>query len=54
MAVKKKSGYDCQDYRQEMVLAGLRGRLQKEDLSQEERDAILKEIRMLESAMGMD
>ena len=54
MVAKKKTGYNCKDYRQEMVLAGLRGRLQKEDLTEEERDAIVKEIRKLESAMGMD
>lgn len=54
MSAKEETAYGCKDYRQEMVLAGLRGRLQKEDLSEDERDAIVEEIRRLESAMGMD
>ena len=52
--VSKKENYGCSDYRQEMILGGLRMRLQKEDLSEEERDAILKQIRGLETAMALD
>jgi len=52
--VSKEENYGCTDYRQEMILAGLRMRLQKEDLSKEERDAIFKEIRGLEAAMALD
>ena len=52
--VSKKENYGCTDYRQEMILAGLRVRLQKEELSEEERDAILKEVRGLEAAMALD
>ena len=52
--MSKKENFGCTDYRQEMTLAGLRVRLQKEDLSREERDAILKEVKRLETAMALD
>ena len=52
--MSKKENYGCTDYRQEMILAGLRVRLQREDLSEEERDTILKEIKGLEAAMALD
>jgi hypothetical protein len=54
VTVNKKDKYGCTDYREEMMLAGLRVRLQKEDLSEEEKNAILKEIRSLERAAGLD
>ncbi|MBW1720888.1 MAG: hypothetical protein JRJ78_02365 [Deltaproteobacteria bacterium] len=46
--------YTCQDYRQEMLLAGLKNRIHNEDLSPEERETLEEEIRKLESDMGMD
>jgi hypothetical protein len=46
--------YTCKEYRQEMVLAGLKKRSARQDLSEEERQHILDEIRRLEAAMGMD
>lgn len=52
--MNKQDKYGCEDYRQEMILAGLRVRLQREDLSEEEKDAILNEIRSLERAAGLD
>jgi hypothetical protein len=45
--------YTCQDYRKEMVLLGLRNRLNASELSEEERFRILTEIRRLEKEMGM-
>ena len=38
----------CSDYRQEMILLGLRQRLAKEDLSEPEKKAIKAEIEKLE------
>ncbi|QTA92611.1 hypothetical protein [Desulfonema magnum] len=46
--------YTCTDYRTEMILLGLERRLNQEDLSEEERRAILSEIRKLEEKMGLD
>ncbi|MCP4104536.1 MAG: biliverdin-producing heme oxygenase [Desulfobacteraceae bacterium] len=48
------SKYTCSDYRQEMILMGLKNRLNQQDLSDEERDRIIEEIKKLESAMEMD
>ena len=41
--------YGCGDYRYEMLLAGLQARLRREDLSEEERRALEKEVRSLEA-----
>lgn len=46
--------YTCQDYRQEMVLLGLRKRLQESGLSDREKAAVRAEIKRLEAAMKMD
>ena len=46
--------YTCTDYREEMMLLGLRKRLRDEQLSESEREKILQEIRYLETEMGMD
>lgn len=46
--------YTCADYRQEMVLLGLRKRLRDEQLSDAQREKILREIHRLEMEMGMD
>jgi len=46
--------YTCTDYRTEMVLLGLKRRLELEDLSAEEKKEILKQIKKLEAAMGLD
>ena len=42
------SRYGCSDYRIEMMLAGLRARLCKEDLSAEERRELEDKIRAIE------
>ena len=46
--------YTCTDYRTEMILLGLKRRLELEDLSGEEKEEILKQIRKLEAIMGLD
>ena len=52
--MRKRSKYTCREYREEMVLLGLKRRLAQKDLSEEERKAIIEEIQKLESAMEMD
>lgn len=46
--------YTCAEYRQEMILSGLRRQLQQSDLSEKERQALIERIRQLEAEMGMD
>ncbi len=46
--------YTCTDYRTEMILLGLKRRLEQKDLSSEEKEEILKQIKKLEVAMGLD
>ncbi|MDP4727257.1 MAG: hypothetical protein NWS07_08180 [Desulfobacterales bacterium] len=48
------SRYTCRQYREEMILLGLRKRLNVPELSDRERQTIEKEIRRLEAQMGMD
>ena len=46
--------YTCVDYRSEMILVGLRRRLQENGLSEAEKEKIRAEIRALETEMGLD
>ncbi len=46
--------YTCNDYRTEMILLGLKRRLELADLSAEEKEDILKQIKKLEAAIGLD
>lgn len=46
--------YTCNDYRAEMILLGLKRRLEKNGLSEKERKDILREIEKLEAAMKLD
>jgi hypothetical protein len=46
--------YTCHRYREEMVLLGLKKRLSDPALTEDERQAIEKEILCLEAQMGMD
>jgi hypothetical protein len=46
--------YTCREYREEMVLLGLRRRLAQEDLSEEERRALRARLARLEAEMEMD
>ena len=48
-----KPKYTCHEYREEMILLGLKNRLNAEDLKEEEK-AILKEIEELEKKMDMN
>ena len=41
--------YGCSDYRIEMLLVGLRKRLQQDELSEEERRALERELQALEA-----
>jgi hypothetical protein len=43
----------CAQYREEMMLLGLRKRLQEKDLTEEERHRLKAEIRELEANMDM-
>ncbi len=46
--------YTCNDYRQEMILAGLRKQLAAAHLSESEKKRLQEQIRQLEADMGMD
>ncbi len=46
------SQYTCNDYRQEMILLGLRQKLQRSDLTDAERSKLMQEISKLEKAIG--
>jgi hypothetical protein len=45
--------YTCSDYRLEMILLGIRRRLYEEDLLEEEKEKLLKEIKKIEAEMEM-
>lgn len=47
------SPYTCNDYRDEMTLLALRNRLNKDELSEQERHQIEKDIREFEKRIGM-
>lgn len=49
---KMSSTYTCNEYREEMILLGLRQKLLQPDLTAEEREKLLKEIARLEKAIG--
>jgi len=46
--------YTCGDYRQEMILLGLKRRLNDETLEPEEKQTLQKDIRRLEEQMRLD
>ena len=46
--------YTCADYREEMILLGLKRRLRQEDLGEEEKNAILYQIRKIEKDMALE
>jgi len=45
--------YTCQDYREEMILLGLKKQLRDKRLSSDERNRLLAEISRLEKLIGM-
>ena len=63
MSLSQKSGerehfgtgpYTCNEYRQEMMLLGLKNRLSGENLSDKEKQNLVQEIKKLEAVMCMD
>ena len=46
--------YTCTEYREEMILLGLKQRLADPDLSETEKQALLARINQLEQEMEMD
>jgi len=46
--------YTCNDYRLEMMLAGMRRRLADPGLNEDERERLRQEIRLLEREMGLE
>ena len=49
----KKRPYTCADYREEMMLLGLKKRLEAGDLSEEETQSIQEKVAAIEKSMGM-
>lgn len=47
--MSSQTPYGCSDYRIEMMLAGLRARLRREDLSEAERRDLEKTLQSLEA-----
>lgn len=52
--MKPNTRYTCTEYRQEMMLLGLRRRLEEPDLDEVEKRRISEKVRELELQMGMD
>jgi len=52
--MKASGKYTCTEYREEMILLGLKRRLAESDLPETERQALLERIGQLEQEMGMD
>mgnify|MGYP000159183282 CR=1 FL=1 len=48
------SNYTCNDYRAEMILLGLQRQIAQQDLTSEEKEALLRRIEEMEKEMGMD
>ncbi len=51
--MSENSEYTCRQYREEMILLGLRKRLSAPELTDRERRSVEEEIRRLEAQMGM-
>jgi hypothetical protein len=52
--MKNDSKYTCVDYREEMTILGLKRRLKDKNISEEEKQAIILEMKRLESLMQID
>jgi len=46
--------YTCAEYREEMLLIGLRRQLNRKNISKEEKKELIKQIKKLEAEMDMD
>jgi len=49
-----KNKYTCNEYREEMILLGLKKRLASGDLTVEEEEKLMAEIRKIEKEMDME
>ena len=54
MSKNPATPYTCNEYREEMILLGLRRKLAQKDLTPEERDRLRDEIAEVEKKMGLD
>ena len=52
--MKPTGNYTCREYRQEMILLGLKRQLEDAELDEPQRMNIEKKISKLEQQMGMD
>lgn len=50
---RKAGQYGCQEYRQEMILVGLKKRLALSNLTKQEKATLTEEIARLEKEMGL-
>jgi len=46
--------YTCSEYREEMMLLGLQRKLESSELTEKERQEIIREIKKIEHSMGFD
>lgn len=53
MNKRPSAEYTCTDYRTEMMLLGLKLRLEKDRLNDEERETLLSQIQKIEEQMGL-
>ena len=51
--INKKDNYTCSDYRQEMILLGLKKQLNDDCLTDKEQQLVLDQIEKLEEKMGI-
>jgi len=49
-----KNKYTCNEYREEMILLGLKNKLTSADLTQEEKEKLIKEIQEITKKMDME
>jgi hypothetical protein len=52
--MENESKYTCADYREEMTILGLKRRLRDENITEEQKRAIIQEIKRIESLMQID
>jgi hypothetical protein len=53
--MERETSYTCNDYRAEMILLGLKRRLGQElDLSEEEKETLIREINRLEKSLKIN
>ncbi len=50
----KVSKYTCNEYREEMILLGLQKQVARQDLTETEKENLLRQIDRVEKQMGLD